>query len=309
MPFNYSGLKKITNDGIVNASLTGADFADDAINSTALNNTSITDALVGTNAVTETKFADNTLSGNTIQDGAVDLSSSVIAGSAPIAAGGLGTLARTANRTVMTNNGASSLEYGFSDMISMNVYTSNSTWTRPAGCTRIKVQVVGGGGGGSGHAEAGGAGGYSEIYLDVTSISSVSVTIGNGAGGNNYHNTGGNAATSSFGPYASASGGEGARQIGGHTGGRPGIGSGSMSNGGAFVSVWGGGGAGHTNHGGGEGGQGFFGGSAIGVHANSPHTYDQEAFAAPGSGGTGGARNHNRGANGRNGMIIVWEYK
>jgi hypothetical protein len=309
MPFNYDGLKRITNDGIVNASLTGADFADDAINSTALNNTSITDALVGTNAVTETKFADNTLSGNTIQDGAVDLSSSVIAGSAPIAAGGLGTLARTANRTVMTNNGASSLEYGFSDMISMNVYTSNSTWTRPAGCTRIKVQVVGGGGGGSGHAEAGGAGGYSEIYLDVTSISSVSVTIGNGAGGNNYHNTGGNAATSSFGPYASASGGEGARQIGGHTGGRPGIGSGSLTNGGSTLSFRGGGGSGHTAHGGGNGGTSYFGGASIGVHNNSPHTYDWESYAAPGSGGQGASNAHGRGANGRNGMVIVWNLR
>jgi len=185
----------------------------------------------------------------------------------------------------------------------MQVFTSGGTWTRPNGVTRIRVQLVGGGAGGSGHGEAGGAGGYSEGYLDVTGIGSVGVTIGGQGGGVNYHNVGGGGGTTSFGPYFSASGGEGARNIGGHTGGRPGVGSSAQLN------IYGGGGRGHCTHGGGLGGISFFGGPQIGVHQTSPHTYDYESHCAPGTGGTGAANGHGRGAYGANGMVVIYHYQ
>ena len=43
-------------------------------------------------------------------------------------------------------------------VIRVDVWRDNATWTKPAGCRKILVQVIGGGGGGCGHCESGGAG-------------------------------------------------------------------------------------------------------------------------------------------------------
>lgn len=76
---------------------------------------------------------------------------------------------------------------------------SNQTWTKPANCKTIKVTAVGGGGGAGGSdaqssrysASGGGGGGGTVItLLDVTSISSATITVGNGGSGGS--NTGGN---------------------------------------------------------------------------------------------------------------------
>ena len=60
---------------------------------------------------------------------------------------------------------------------SMQVWTSNGTWSRPSGVKSILVTVTGGGGGGSGFQESGGAGGTSERVVDVTNVSSVLSTV------------------------------------------------------------------------------------------------------------------------------------
>jgi hypothetical protein len=80
------------------------------------------------------------------------------------------------------------------------IFTSSGTWSRPSGCKKIFVQLVGGGG--NGNSDFGSSGGYSQEFIDVTSTSSVSVTIGAGATGN-----GGNGGTTSFGAFLSATGG------------------------------------------------------------------------------------------------------
>ena len=120
---------------------------------------------------------------------------------------------------------------------SMQVWTGNGTWSKPQGIRSILVKVVGAGGGGSGFMEAGGAGGMSERVVDVTNVSSVSVTVGNPGGGTNYSGCGGTGNTSSFGGYCSASGGYGANCRQQHAGGIGGNGSGGSLN------VYGGGGA------------------------------------------------------------------
>jgi hypothetical protein len=80
------------------------------------------------------------------------------------------------------------------------IFTSSGTWTRPSGCKKIFVQLVGGGG--NGNSDFGSSGGYSQELIDVTSTSSVSVTVGAGGTGN-----GGNGGTTSFGSFLSATGG------------------------------------------------------------------------------------------------------
>ena len=71
----------------------------------------------------------------------------------------------------VTNNG-SSMSWGAvnlqSGIRSMQVWTSNGTWSRPSGVKSIMVTVTGAGGGGSGFTESGGAGGTSQRAIDVT---------------------------------------------------------------------------------------------------------------------------------------------
>jgi Ni,Fe-hydrogenase III small subunit len=76
--------------------------------------------------------------------------------------------------------------------VTLKVFTSNGTWTRPVGCRRILVQMVGPGasgaganaGGGVGGSQpglsaggGGGGGGYSEALLNVESLPSASVVV------------------------------------------------------------------------------------------------------------------------------------
>ena len=57
---------------------------------------------------------------------------------------------------------------GTAGMRSMQVWTSNGTWNRPANCRSIMVSVTGAGGGGSGYTESAGAGGTSRRVIDVS---------------------------------------------------------------------------------------------------------------------------------------------
>lgn len=293
MAINYNSLKKITGAGIITKSVLTADLADATVQ---------TDQ-IATDAITNAKIQDLQVTSDKLAASSVNLTSTVVSGTLGYGKGGVGITSLTANKAVKVNNATNALTLDDADLVSCQVWTGNGTWTRPAGIRKVRVQVVGGGGGGSGHGEAGGAGGYAERILDVTGISSVSVTVGGAGGGTWYHNVGGGGGSSSFGPYVSAGGGEGGRNVGGHTGGRPGVGSGP------HLNIYGGGGSGHNHHGGGSGGSSYWGGPAIGVHHNGPHTYDWEGHAAQGAGGTGAAQGHGRGAYGKEGMIVVWEYK
>ena len=135
-------------------------------------------------------------------------------------------------------------------------FTSNGTFTIPAGSTRLKVTVVGGGSGGSGNNSQGrgGAGGGAAISFltGLTPGNTLSVTIGGGGGGST--GVGGTGGTSSVASGSqsistiSATGGvaNGAGGIGSggtlNIGGQ-GSGSGGGSGGGGGSSIFGGGGA------------------------------------------------------------------
>lgn len=187
---------------------------------------------------------------------------------------------------------------------SMQVWTSNGTWSRPSGVKSIKVTVVGAGGGGSGFCESGGAGGTAERVVDVTNVSSVTVTVGSPGGGTNYSGCGGNGNTSSFGGYCSASGGIGANCSQQHSGGYGGNGSGGSLN------VYGGGGNGHGSYhsyGNGFAGVSYMGGSQPMSHNQRNYAHNHQSHCAWGAGGNG-AREGNRGARGREGVVVVYEY-
>ena len=187
---------------------------------------------------------------------------------------------------------------------SMQVWTSNGTWSRPSGVASIKVMVLGAGGGGSGYCESGGAGGCSQRVIDVTNTSSVSVTVGSPGGGTNYSGCGGNGNSSSFGSFCSASGGYGANCRQSRAGGIGGNGSGGNLN------VYGGGGNGHgSNHSYGNhtAGSSYLGGTQPSSHNQSNYSHRHQSHCAWGAGGNG-SRNSNRGARGREGVVVVYEY-
>lgn len=132
----------------------------------------------------------------------------------------------------------------------MNTYTSPTTWTKPAGLKGIKVTVVGGGGNagpayrafgapspkgtpntGVAYSGGGGGGGISIIYMPAPAVPGpITVTVGTGAN------------TSSFGTFATATGGTSSANTGGTpsptaligTGGTGGSGSVSLPAGSGF---------------------------------------------------------------------------
>ena len=175
------------------------------------------------------------------------------------------------------------------------VFTSSGTWTKPDGCKTVKVTVVGGGsaGGNSSSAYAsapgGSSGGASIKVIDVTAISSETVTVGAGGTG------GGGAAggTSSFGAHCSATGGSGSTTYGSGSGGDiniDGTGDTRMSNSSGY------------------GGDSYIGPS---VHQRQGAGNGFDAVNAGAGGGGGGFTSDSTlyyGGNGADGIVIVEEF-
>jgi hypothetical protein len=169
----------------------------------------------------------------------------------------------------------------------------SATWTKPEGISTIRVQLIGGGASGSTAGRAGGAGGYAEKIIDVTSIASVSVTVGNRVTG---HNSTGIA--TSFGSHCSATGG---LMTNPHTGNTSGA-TGGVGTGGD-INIQGGGGSSNHSNGGSAGAAGYFGGGSFGQATSNLGDHP----AAYGSGGSGCNNGYGSGSGAR-GVVIVWEY-
>lgn len=185
-----------------------------------------------------------------------------------------------------------------------------TTWTKPAGCVTIKVEMqAGGGGGGSSGVTAGatggggGGGGAADLYIDVRAIASESITVGaTGAGG--VAGAGVAGGDTIFGAHNTSTGG----------GGGPRGTAGSVAGGAAGVA---GAGAdiGYIAEGGEAGGQVF----PLGARGGGSHFgYAGKGrlgggFSGQGKGGGGSAGRENgggelSGANGSVGAIYVTQY-
>jgi len=75
--------------------------------------------------------------------------------------------------------------FGSGSLVSVQTFTSSGTWTKTSGVTKIMVEVQGGGGGGkrsnsSAGYSTGGGGGYARKLIDVSTISSGTITVGAG---------------------------------------------------------------------------------------------------------------------------------
>ncbi|WP_291516006.1 hypothetical protein [Bdellovibrio sp. ArHS] len=167
----------------------------------------------------------------------------------------------------------------------------STTFTIPAGVTRIRVSVLGAGGNGAsgvwaGGGAGGGGGGYAHGVFSVTPGAQYTVTVG--AGG-----AGGAGGTSSFGSLISATGG----QSGINTTG----GAGGTGTGGSVQRSGGSGGNGYTGNtsysgGGGGSGGGFNGNGANGLSSSG------NSYGGNGGAGSGGAALGSGGAASTNGV-------
>jgi hypothetical protein len=243
-------------------------------------------------------------------------------GSDPTSAG---TLQRNAS-DLKFHTGAAAVSLLLSGPRSIQVFTASGTWTRPAGVRTVIVEVVGGGGGGGGAASTdastsaaaggGGGGGYALARLDVTTITSATITVGaGGAGGPAGANNGSSGGTSSWSDgvnTVSATGGAGgAAGVAGAIGQLGG--NGGVASGGNVLNL--------------EGGGGGYGYAArvefvvAGRGGASQRSGMQRSPQAPinglaglnyGGGGTGAANTTSQparpGGAGAPGVVIVWEY-
>ena len=190
--------------------------------------------------------------------------------------------------------------------VTIQVFTGDGTYTKPADLLYAIVEVVGSGAGGGGAAGAGlgagggGGGGYAKEVLAAASIGATeTVTIGAaGTGGASGGGTGGAGNTTSFGTLLSATGGAGGQTAGG-PGGAGGVGSGGDIN----IAGGGGGPGADTEDQGGAGGSSVLGGGALGQNDGAG------LVGGNYGGGGGGSGTNSAGGAGAAGLVVVTEFK
>lgn len=219
--------------------------------------------------------------------------------------------------------------YNAGRLLGVKVMTTTGTYTKSEGCNRIIVRMVGGGGAGGGTAPTsasqiasgvgGNAGTYSESgIIDVTTITSVPVTVGS-SGQPIAGATGGNGGASSFGGFLIAPGGAGGGvgSAGGAGTAGPDQGPGTPGSGSAIsFTIPGSGGTGPFNVSivsagtkGGKGGDSVYGMGGGGINGTLTPRAGSGYGAGGGANAAGpGAASAIAGGAGSGGIVIIEEY-
>ena len=205
--------------------------------------------------------------------------------------------------------GATTTGFPSSGFNSVQVFTSTGTWTKPAGITKVIVEVISAGGGsGSNSAAAtsggpGGGGAYASKVLDVTDIDTATATVGAAGAAASYISAqaGATGGVSSFAKLA-GSGSFTTVTCPGGTGGAnntyaPGGFSGAPTTGDINVA----------------GCNGIASTSSYAVGGDTQYGWGGRGTGSSGVGygvgGTCSSGTYKDGIVGRDGIVIVWEYK
>ena len=197
---------------------------------------------------------------------------------------------------------------------SVQVFTASGTWTKPAGITKVIMEVQGAGASGNAYnnpnrLRTGAAGGYAKKFLDVSSISTSTITIGAGGTavtGNNYGIAGGLSSWADGTNTISGAGGLSVSDVNLYAGEAGGLGSGGD------INIQGQmGGPMQTSHFevmnyGGNSMMGFSGGWQD--NSSNDRYPNANGYGAGGGPGYTGAGTVVSGTGGP-GIIVVWEYK
>ena len=208
--------------------------------------------------------------------------------------------------TVAVGSGASTSGFD-SGLASVQTFTSSGTWTRPAGITKVIMEVQGAGSSGSdGNAASirhtsGAAGGYAKKFLDVSSISTSTITVGaGGTAATSYPSNAGGASSWADGTNTITGNGGGAAGSADYVGGLGGTASGGDIN----IKGCDGG-----DYGTRKGADSMFGfGGVNSARENGNANTGSDAPTGYGSGSVGIYGNGTTRAGG-GGIIVVWEYK
>ena len=213
----------------------------------------------------------------------------------PIANGGTGTTSPSIvagsnisvtgswpNQTIATT--------GSGAVLTVNAYTSSTTWTVPTGVTSILCEVIGGGGGcGISSARGGGGGGFAYGSIAVSAGQVLTITVGTGGtGGAPYPSGGGAGGTSEIVRSAVSL----ISAVGGAGGGSASSGAGGSATGGTIYNITGGNGA-------------NFGSSTTGVPGASGRGFPTSAGVSNGPGAGGYGDGNVVGTSGNAGQITI----
>jgi hypothetical protein len=192
------------------------------------------------------------------------------------------------------------------------ILTSGTSYTTPASCTTIYVELVGGGGGGAGanntagSGGGGGSGAYAAKYFTVAPATAYTYAIGAAGAAGTTTTSGGNGGSTTFAvDVTTVTGGGGTGGVYATATGGAGGAGGTATSGDINISGGSGGGGSSSSAAtgpGGTGGASYFGGGGNSTMVGAP-----SAGLAYGSGG-GGARSTNAGGAGAAGVIRIWEY-
>lgn len=204
----------------------------------------------------------------------------------------------TSGKTFLYYKGADGIEIPISSVVTRDIFTSSSTWTKPSAGSIALIETWGGGGGSEISGGPGGGGSFSRRIIPISSLSAnVSVTVGAGGA------TGSAGGGSSFGSYVSSYGGgrgsgSGAGGGGGGLsfGGSNAVGTAGGNGGAPFglisSSIWGLGGTGaggsSSPFGGGGGGSNQTGAGATSLNGGGGGANGGGGISIFGGGGGGG---------------------
>ena len=194
-----------------------------------------------------------------------------------------------------------------SGLTSIQTFTSSGTWTKPSGITKVIVEVQAAGGSGAWssasnnpYMSGAGGGGYAKKFLDVSSISSATITVGSGAAGvaqNNVGSDGGNSSWADGTNTITANGGGGGLRTQYYSGSGGTATGGDINIQGQYGFQW----------------QWSWGGDSFMGHGGQFSYGDNNAWIGRGYGGGGSAKYDNFGVGnsgaGADGIVIITEYK